>query len=92
LEGELVMPRGKFIEDGIKYTVVLPAKDIEKLKKLAGEKKVSSVNAAVRTAIEDFIRIVDKESYRKLMEEAANDASFIKKVYQMCFFCAIIML
>ena len=73
------MARTKGIENGIKYTVVLPEHDIETLKDLVGNKVALSVNAAVREAVEQYIVKTKKELYKKGLIDAVNDPDFIKR-------------
>lgn len=73
------MARTKAIEHGVKYTVVLPERDIELLKELVDNKATPSVNAAVREAVEEYIVKTKKESYKKGLIDAVNDPDFIRR-------------
>lgn len=73
------MARSKAIEQGVKYTVVLPEQDLEMLKKLVDNKTALSVNAAVREAVEEYIVKSKKELYKKGLMDAINDADFVKR-------------
>lgn len=73
------MARSKSIENGVKYTVVLPEQDLDMLKELVDGKAVPSVNAAVREAVEEYIVKTRKEIYRKGLIDAVNDPEFIKR-------------
>lgn len=73
------MAINKNINNGVKYTVVLPENDIKDLKEFANKKIVNSVNAAVREAVYQYIANVKRETYKKEMIEAANDPEFINR-------------
>jgi hypothetical protein len=73
------MARMKSIEDGIKYTVVLPESDIQQLKLLASQKKISSINAGVREAVEIYLVRHQQEAYREQLREGMRDPEFIKR-------------
>jgi len=73
------MPRSKIINNGVKYTVVLPERDIRDLKEFTQKKMVNSVNAAVREAVDQYIVNLKKEVYKKEMLEAVNDPEFIQR-------------
>jgi predicted DNA-binding protein len=73
------MPKTKAINNSIKYTVVMPESSVEQLKELAGKNIISSVNAGVREAVEDYLIKVRKELYKKDLQEAVKDPEFIKR-------------
>lgn len=73
------MARRKAIDNGVKYTVVLPEQDIELLKEIVDNKAAQSVNAAVREAVEDYIVKTKKELYKKNLIDAVNDRDFIRR-------------
>lgn len=73
------MSRTKAIKDGIKYTVVIPESDVAQLKELTDKNIISSVNAGVREAVEDYITRIKKETYKKELQEAVKDPEFIKR-------------
>ena len=73
------MGRTKSIENSVKYTVVLPESSINELKELAGNNKITSVNAGVREAIEEYIIKKKAENYRNNLKEAIKDPDFIKR-------------
>lgn len=73
------MPKTKTIHDSIKYTVVLSESSVEQLKEFANKKIISSVNAGVREAVEDYLIKVRKELYKKELQEAVKDPEFIKR-------------
>ena len=74
------MARIKAIDNSIKYTVVLPKADILELKNFTQKKIVSSVNAAVREAVEEYITKLKSENYKKELIDAVNDSEFLKRV------------
>jgi predicted DNA-binding protein len=76
---EVYMARGKTVNNGIKYTVLLPEENVNQLKELSRKRVVNSVNAAVREAIEQYILKLKKETYKKELSEAVNDPEFIKR-------------
>lgn len=63
-----------------KATFALPEPLLIRLKSLANNKKISSVNAAVREAIEDYIVKLEREELRNAMEIAAKDPAFIRDI------------
>jgi Arc/MetJ-type ribon-helix-helix transcriptional regulator len=73
------MSRPKSVDNGVKYTVVLPESSINDLKELVGSKNITSINAGVREAIEDYIVKKRSETYRKELQAAVKDPEFIKR-------------
>jgi hypothetical protein len=73
------MSRMKSIQDGVKYTVVLPESDIQQLKLLTSQKKISSVNAGVREAVETYLARQKQESYKQELQEAMSDPEFLRR-------------
>lgn len=63
-----------------KATFALPETLLKKLKLLANNNRVPSVNAAVREAIEEYIVKLEREEFRNAMEEAAKDPDFIRDI------------
>lgn len=63
-----------------KMTVALPASLVDRLRILAGSKRIPSANAAVREAVERYIVDLEREDFRKAMEAAASDSEFLKDV------------
>ena len=66
----------------VRYTTVLPVKDVEELKKLASQKVISSVNNGIREAIEMFLEKVKYDLYAKEMTEASKDKRFIERTLE----------
>ncbi|MGB9904893.1 MAG: ribbon-helix-helix domain-containing protein [Desulfotomaculales bacterium] len=63
-----------------KVTFALPESLLEKLRYLATNKRVPSVNAAVREALEQYLTGIEKDDFRRDMEAAARDPLFLKDV------------
>ena len=63
-----------------RMTVALPASLVDKLRVLAGSKRVQSANAAVREAVERYIVDLEREDFRRAMESAASDPEFLRDV------------
>ncbi|MDW7656414.1 MAG: hypothetical protein SCM11_04480 [Bacillota bacterium] len=63
----------------IRYTTVLPVKDVEELKKLAAQKVISSVNNGIREAIEMFLEKAKNDHYAQEMAEASRDKRFMER-------------
>jgi len=54
-----------------KMTVALPASLVDKLRTLAGSKRVQSANAAVREAVERYIVDLEREDFRRASSTVA---------------------
>jgi len=61
-----------------KVTFSLPVEIIEKYREYADKNYVPSVNAAVKEALEDYARKIEKEKLYQTMSEAAVDPMFVK--------------
>lgn len=59
------------------YTFSLPIDLLKKLKHYSIEGYVPSVNAAVKEAIEAYVRVIEKQNLYIEMKEAANDPKFM---------------
>jgi Arc/MetJ-type ribon-helix-helix transcriptional regulator len=81
------MARTRAIDNSVKYTVVLPEKDIEQLKELVGDKTIPSVNSAVREAVGEYIVRIKKEKYRQGLIAAVSDPDFIKRTDENMKYC-----
>jgi mevalonate pyrophosphate decarboxylase len=66
----------------IRYTTVLPAKDVEELKKLAAQKVISSVNNGIREAVEMFLEKAKSDLYAQRMAEAVKDFTFMDRTLE----------
>jgi predicted DNA-binding protein len=60
------------------YTFSLPIVLLNKLKQYSNEGYVPSVNAAVKEAIESYIKIIEKQNLYNQMQKAANDPMFME--------------
>jgi len=63
----------------IRYTAMLPEKDVLILKELVASKVIPSVNSGIRDAIETYIDACKREQYALRMREAAQDKDFMKR-------------
>lgn len=59
-------------------TFSLPVDLVEKLKALAKEDYIPSLNAGVKEALEEYTRLKEKEKLRKDMENASKDPGFMR--------------
>jgi len=59
------------------YTFSLPIDLLNKLKQFSNEGHVPSINAAVKEAIESYVKILEKQYLFDQMKEAAQDPMFI---------------
>lgn len=73
------MSRPKSIQDGVKYTVVLPESDIRHLKELAKQRKISSINEGVREAVEAYLVKQQAEEYKQQLQDAMKDPDFRRR-------------
>ncbi len=60
------------------YTFSLPPELLDRLKKHAQKGYVSSVNSAVKEAIESYVVQIDKEYLYRQMKEAAENLDFVE--------------
>jgi hypothetical protein len=74
------MPTTGNKNDTVRYTVVLPKKNVSELKEMVREAQIPSVNKGIRLAIEDFIKAHDKLIYEQKMQEAAEDKDFMDRI------------
>lgn len=59
-------------------TFSLPVDLVEKLKSLAKEDYIPSLNAGVKEALEEYTRLKEKEKLKSEMEKASRDPLFMK--------------
>lgn len=59
------------------YTFSLPIDLLSKLKDYSNEGHIPSVNAAVKEAIEKYVKNIEKQKLYEKMEEAAKDPLFM---------------
>lgn len=62
-------------------TFSLPVDLVEKLKALAKEDYIPSLNAGVKEALEQYTKLKEMEKLRADMEKAAKDPLFMKDLY-----------
>ncbi|RJX25508.1 MAG: hypothetical protein C4554_07320 [Dethiobacter sp.] len=60
------------------YTFSLPINLLTKLKRYSNEGYVTSVNAAVKEAIETYVKNIEKQKLYNQMKEAAQDSIFME--------------
>lgn len=60
------------------YTFSLPIDLLNRLKQYSKEGYVPSVNAAVKEAIESYVKIIEKQNLYNQMKEAAKDPVFME--------------
>ncbi|MBP7784449.1 MAG: ribbon-helix-helix protein, CopG family [Firmicutes bacterium] len=61
-----------------RMTVALPASLVDKLRVLAGSKRVQSANAAVREAVERYVADLERQDFRRAMGTVASDPEFLR--------------
>ena len=61
-----------------RMTVALPASLVDKLRVLAGSKRVQSANAAVREAVERYVADLGRQDFRRAMGTVASDPEFLR--------------
>jgi len=59
------------------FTFSLPIEVIDSLREYAKNHYISSVNAGVKEAIEEYTRKLEKEKLKKEMQEALLDSTFL---------------
>lgn len=62
------------------YTFALPTEVVEKLREYARNEDIPSLNAGVREAIEEYTVKIERERFRREMQEAAADEIFLADV------------
>lgn len=67
-----------------RYTATLPVECLDELKTLAEEKRIPSVNFAIRQAIDNYLAQLHKEEYEEMMKQAASDEAFVARTMK-CF-------
>lgn len=61
------------------YTFSLPSEVVE-IREYAKNDYISSLNAGVKEALEEYAHKLEKEKFKKEMIEAANDKIFIQDI------------
>jgi predicted DNA-binding protein len=65
-----------------KVTFALPDSLLHKLRILADRKRIPSVNAAVREAVEEYVNNLEREDFHKAMADAAKDPEFMRDLQE----------
>ena len=63
----------------IRYTATLPLDSVNKLRGLAKEKKIPSVNYAINAALDMYIREHKAAEYESQMKDASQDKAFLSR-------------
>jgi metal-responsive CopG/Arc/MetJ family transcriptional regulator len=63
-------------------TFSLPVEIIEKFKEYAQNHYITSLNAGVKEALEEYAKRIEKEKLMKEMQEAAKDPIFMKDLVE----------
>jgi predicted DNA-binding protein len=61
-----------------KVTFAFPDSLLQRLRALADQKRIASVNSVVREAVEEYVTNLERENFRQAMAEAAKDPEFIR--------------
>ncbi len=78
LERMIVLPRS--VKN---YTFSLPIDLLSRLKEYSKEGEVPSVNAAVKEALEEYVKRIDRQALAKKMEAAAKDPLFMEDLEEV---------
>lgn len=62
------------------YTFTLPIGTVEKLRQFVQDEHISSLNAGVREAIEEYTVKLARGQFRREMEKAGKDEAFLADV------------
>ncbi len=60
------------------YTFSLPSETVDKIREFAKDDYITSLNADVKEALEEYASKLENEKFKNEMIEAANDQIFIK--------------
>lgn len=61
-----------------KVTFAFPDNLLQRLRTLSDQKRIASVNAVVREAVELYVTNLERENFRQAMAEASRDPEFIR--------------
>ena len=64
-------------------TFSIPQELLDKYRLYAKEKYIKSINSAVRNAMEEYARKIEKEKLYREMEEASKDPLFMSDLVEM---------
>ena len=67
----------------VKSTINITSNNFEALKTLVNEKAISSMTEGINLGVELLVKEKRREMYKKQMEEAAKDKSFIKRTTEV---------
>ncbi|MCQ1530179.1 hypothetical protein [Lutispora saccharofermentans] len=62
------------------YTFSLPVEMIDKVREYADDNYITSINAGVKEAIEEYLMRLEKEKLIKEITEASKDPLFLKDI------------
>ena len=62
------------------FTFTLPVEIVEKLRRYVQKEHLPSLNAGVREALEEYTAKLARDQFRREMEEAGKDATFLADV------------
>jgi Arc/MetJ-type ribon-helix-helix transcriptional regulator len=65
-----------------KVTFAFPDSLLQRLRTLADQKRIASVNSVVREAVEEYVTNLERENFRQAMAEAARDPEFIRDLLE----------
>lgn len=65
-----------------KVTFAFPDSLLQRLRTLADQKRITSVNSVVREAVEEYVTNLERKNFRQAMAEAARDPEFIRDLLE----------
>ncbi len=68
-------------------TFSLPMEYIEKLRKYSKENIISSMNAGIRDALDDYFKKQEKKRIHEIMKEASSDKLFLNDINETMSAC-----
>ena len=68
--------------DMVRYTTTLPIIYIEELKEMTKEKKIPSVNYAIKEALDEYIKSRKAAQYAQMMRDAGRDEAFLERTFK----------
>lgn len=66
-------------DEPVRYTATLPTAQLEVLRRMVAERRISSINQGIREAVASYISELQREHYAALMSQAAEDKEFQKR-------------
>ena len=67
----------------VKSTINITSNNFEALKALVNEKAISSMTEGINLGVELLVKEKRREMYKKQMEEASKDKSFLKRTTEV---------